>query len=217
MDIGGKAIGGNQRKQPESGRLEEDAEAAEQEGPPQPPESLPPQESLPARSLPFLSPLEELGEDEHVGVMVSKNVVVQVGGVMVCDGRKGMMKSMQMDKEEELLQQQPNQQQPQLPGAADQDPWPPLMSSGLDESNSEWEIGSHDLLGFVLGGRATAWSFVFRKCEQKGGQRDREQESDWKQEGIGTGWSFSIFGGWEHEAPGRRLTRPRRKRLREKR
>ena len=45
--------------------------------------------------------------------MVSKNMVVEIGGVMACDGGKGMMGSMQMDKEEELLQQQPKQQQPQ--------------------------------------------------------------------------------------------------------
>ena len=60
-------------------------------------------------------------------------------------------------------------------------------------------------------------SFAFGKCEQKGSQSDREQESDWKREGIGTGWSFSTFGGWGHEPPGRRLTRPRRTRVREKR
>ena len=111
--------------QPESGRLGEDAEAAEQEIPPQPPEPLPPQQSMAAQPLALLSPPEEVGGDKHEGVMVSKNVVVEVGGVMACDGGKGMMESMQMDKEEGLLQQQPKQQQPQLPGAADPDPWPP--------------------------------------------------------------------------------------------
>ena len=124
---------------------------------------------------------------------------------------------MQMDKEKELLRQQPHQQQPQLPGAAGPDPWPPPMAAGLvDESNSDWGIASHDFQVLVLGGRATG-SFAFGKCEQKGGQSDREQESDWKREGIGTGWSFSTFGSWGHETPGRRLTRPRRTRLREKR
>ena len=54
--------------------------------------------------------------------MVSKNMVVEVGGVMACDGGKWMMESMQMDKEKELLQQQQHQQQPQLPGAAAPDP-----------------------------------------------------------------------------------------------
>ena len=142
--------------QPESGRLEEDAEAAEHETPPQPPEPLPPQQSLAAQPLALLSPPEEIGGGDHEGVMISKNMVAEVGGVMACDGGKGMMESMQMDKEEELLQQQPNQQQPdqqqpnqqqpQLPGAADPGPWPPSMSPGLDESNSEWEIGSHDFL-----------------------------------------------------------------------
>ena len=82
---------------------------------------------------------------------------------------------------------------------------------------SEWEIGSRNFLVFVLEGRATAGSYAFVKCEPKGGQSDREQESDWKREGIGTVWSVSIFGGWGHETPGRRLTRPRRTRAREKR
>ena len=187
--------------------MKEDAEAAKQETPPQPPEPLPLQKSLAAQPLALLSPPEEVGGDEHEGLMVSMNMVVEIGGEMACVGAKGMMGSMQMDKEEELLQQQPNQQQPQLPGAADPDPWPPPMSADLDESNSEWEIGSHDSLVFVLGGRATAGSFAFGECEPKGGQSDREQESDWKREGIGTGWSFSIFWGWGHETPGRRLTR----------
>ena len=108
--------------QPESGMLQEDAEAAEQETPPHPPKPLPPQQSLAAHPLALLSPPEEVGGDELEGVMVSENMVVEIGGVMACDGGKGMMESMQMDKEEELLQQQPNQQQPQLPGAADLDP-----------------------------------------------------------------------------------------------
>ena len=110
--------------QPESGRLEEDAEAAKQETPPQPPEPLPPQQSLAAKPLALLSPPEEVGGDEKEGVIVCKNMVVEVGGVMACDGEKGMIESMQMDKEKELLWQQPHQQQPQLPGAADPDPWP---------------------------------------------------------------------------------------------
>ena len=99
-------------------------------------------------------------------------------------------------------QRQPNnQQQRELSGAATPDPWPPPMSADLDESNSEREIGRPCFLVFVLGG-----------------QSNREQdESDWKREGIDTGWSFSIFGGWGHETPGRRLTRPRRTRVRGKR
>ena len=84
--------------------------------------------------------------------------------MMACDGGKGVMESMQMDEEQELLQQQPNQQQPQLPGVDDPDPWPPPMSAGLDESNSKWEIGSHDFQVLVLGGRVTAGSFAFGKC-----------------------------------------------------
>ena len=71
-----------------------------------------------AQPLAILSPPEEVGGDEHEEVMVSKHMVVEIGGVMACDGGKGMMGSMQMNKENELLQQQqPHQQQPQLPGA----------------------------------------------------------------------------------------------------
>ena len=177
----------------------------------------PRQQSVEAQALALLSPPEEVGGDYREEVMVSKNMVVEIGGMMACDGGKGMMESMQMDKEKELLQQQPHQQQPQLPGAAAPDPWPPPMEADLDESNSEWEIGRHDFLVFVLGGRAAAGPFAFEKREAKGGQSDREQDrSDWKREGIGTGWSFSIFGGWGHETPGRRLTHPRRARVREK-
>ena len=51
--------------------------------------------------------------------MASKDMVVDIGGVMACDGGKGMMVSTQKDKEEELLKQQPNQQQPQIPSSAD--------------------------------------------------------------------------------------------------
>ena len=109
-------------------------------------------------------------------MMVSENMV-EIGGVVACDGGKGMM---EMDKKEELLQQQPNQQQAQLPGAADPGPWPPPMAAGLaDGSNSDWEIASNDFQAFVWGGRVTAGSFAFGKCEQNGGQSDREQESDW--------------------------------------
>ena len=90
--------------QPESVRLEEDAEAAEPETPPQKPEPLPLQRSPAAHTL-LLSPPEEVGGDEHEEVMVSKNMVVEVGGVMACDGGRGMMESMQMDKRKELLQQ----------------------------------------------------------------------------------------------------------------
>ena len=104
--------------QPESGILEEDAEAAEQETPPQPPEPLLPQQLLAAKPLALLSPPEEVAGDEHERVVVCENMVVEVGGVMACDGERGMMESMQMDKEKELPRQQPHQQQPQLPGAA---------------------------------------------------------------------------------------------------
>ena len=101
-----------------------------------------------SQRLPLLSPPQEVGGDEHEKVMASMNTVVEVGGVMACDGGKWMM---EMDKKEELLQQQPNQQQPRLPGAADLNPWPPLMAAGLvDESNSDWEITSHDFQVSVL-------------------------------------------------------------------
>ena len=102
--------------------MEKDAEAAEPETPPQPPEPLLPQQSLAAQPLALLSPPEEVGGDEHKEVILSKNMVVEMGGVMACDGGKGMMGSMQMDKEEEPVQQ--HQQQPQLPGAAAPTLWP---------------------------------------------------------------------------------------------
>ena len=73
---------------------------------------------------------------------------------------------------------------------------------------------------FFSGGRPTAGSFALGKCATMGGQSDREQDGrDWEREGVGTGLSFSILGGWGHghETPGRRLTRPRRTRVREKR
>ena len=93
-----------------------------------------------------------------------------------------------------------------------------MLSADLDKSNSEREIGRHGFLVFVLGGRAAAGSFALGKCKSKGGQSDCEQDgSHLKREGIGTGWSFSIFGGWGHETTARRLTRPRRTRVREKR
>ena len=69
--------------QPESGKLEEDAIATEQETPPQPPEPLPPQQPLAAKLLALLSPPEEVGGDENEGVIVYENMVVEVGGVMV--------------------------------------------------------------------------------------------------------------------------------------
>ena len=47
-------------------------------------------------------------------VVVFQNMVVEVRRAMARDGEKGMMGSMQMDKERELLQQQPHRQQPQL-------------------------------------------------------------------------------------------------------
>ena len=65
--------------QPKSGRLEEDAEAAEKETPPQPPEPLPPQRSLvAAQPRALLSPPEEVGGDENEGVIVCENMVVEV-------------------------------------------------------------------------------------------------------------------------------------------
>ena len=82
VGIEGKAIGRNYANQPESGRLEEDAEAAEPETPPQPPKLPPPQQSLAAQPLALLSPPEGVTGDEHEEVMVSKNMVVEIGGVM---------------------------------------------------------------------------------------------------------------------------------------
>ena len=70
--------------------------------------------------------------------MVSENMVVEAERVIVRHGGKGMMGSMQMDKQKELRQQP--QQHPQLPGAAALDPWPPPMQADLNEINSEREI-----------------------------------------------------------------------------
>ena len=110
--------------QPESEKLKEDVEAAEQETPQQPPEPIPPQHSLAAQPPALLSPPEEVGGEEHEGVIVCENMLVEVGGVEARDGGKGMIWSMPIDKEKELLRQQPHQQQPQLPGAAAPNPWP---------------------------------------------------------------------------------------------
>ena len=110
--------------QPESGRLEEGAEAAEQETPPQPPEPLLPQQSLGAQPLALLSPSEEVGGDENEGVLVCKNMVVEIGEVMACDRGGRMMESTQIDKEKELRRQKPHQQQPRLPGDDALAPWP---------------------------------------------------------------------------------------------
>ena len=82
---------------------------------------------------------------------------------MACDGGKGMIGSMQMYKEEELLQQQPLQQQPQPPGIAAPHPWPRLLSADYDESNNERQIRNGGFLDIGLGGRAKARSFVFAK------------------------------------------------------
>ena len=64
--------------QPESGRLEEDAEVAEQKSPRQQPEPLPPRQSLAARPLALLSSPEVIGGDEHKVVMVSE-IMVEIG------------------------------------------------------------------------------------------------------------------------------------------
>ena len=119
-----------------------------------------------------------------------------------------------MDKQEELLQQQPQQQQPQLSGAAAPNPWPPPMSADLDEhgnelecgrqelvlgdcgvvdgSNGEREIGRYGFLVFVLGGKTTAGSFALGKRNAKGDQSGRDDGNDWERAGIGTGWYFSV-------------------------
>ena len=70
------------------------------------------------------------------------------------------------------------------------------------------------LMRATASGRLVGLFFLFFVL---GGQSNRGQDgSDWKREGIGTGWSFSIFWGWGHETPGRRLTRLRRTRVRKK-
>ena len=70
-----------------------------------------------AQQFPLPSLPEEVGGDEPEEMTVSKNTVVEVGRVMACDGGKKMMESVQMDKVKWPLQQQLQQQQPQLPGA----------------------------------------------------------------------------------------------------
>ena len=56
--------------QPESGRLEEHGLAVEAEAPPQPPEPLPPQQSLAA-----LPSLEKFGEDDQEEMVVAERMV----------------------------------------------------------------------------------------------------------------------------------------------
>ena len=63
--------------------------------------------------MPLLSPPEEVGGNEHEGVVVSENMVVETGKVTVRDGGIGMMGSRQIDNQKELFQQQQQQQQPQ--------------------------------------------------------------------------------------------------------
>ena len=84
------------------------------------------------------------------------------------------MESMQMDKEKKLLQhqphqQQPNQQKPQLPGAAAPDPRPPPMSTDVDESNSEREIGRHGFPGFCFGRQGSSRVVCIGKMQCAGG------------------------------------------------
>ena len=68
--------------QPESGRSEEDGPAVDAEVPPQPPESLPPQQSLAAK----LSPLPSLRKYSEDG---QKEVVVAEIGAERSIGRRG--------------------------------------------------------------------------------------------------------------------------------
>ena len=90
---------------------------------PPPKAPLPPQQSVAAQLMPLLSPPEKVGGDKHEEVVVSENMVVEVGRVTARVGGKGMPGSMQMNKKKELLQQQQQpQQRPQLPGAAAPDP-----------------------------------------------------------------------------------------------
>ena len=44
-----------------------------------------------AQQLPLLSPPEEVSGDKHEEVIVSKNILLGIGGVMACDGGKGMV------------------------------------------------------------------------------------------------------------------------------
>ena len=115
---------------------------------PSPQAPLPPQQSVGAQQLPLLSPREEVGGDEHEEVMLSKNMVVEIGGVMACDREKRMMASIQMDNEKELLQQQPQHQQPQLPGAAAPDPWPPSIAA--EDERQESDLGARRRLHWLV-------------------------------------------------------------------
>ena len=82
-------------------------------------------------------------------MMVSKNMVVEIGRVMPRDEENGMMEPMHIGKEKKLLQQQPQKQQPLQPGAAASDPWPPPSLADLNARKTEREIGRHAFLGFV--------------------------------------------------------------------
>ena len=75
--------------------------------------------------------------------------------------------------------------------------------------------------------QAMIFRFLFWEAEQQQGRlrlenaNRREAKASrraiGRREGIGTGWSFSTFGGWGQETPGRRVARPRRTSVREKR
>ena len=54
------------------------------------------------------------------------------------------------------------------PGRQHHCPWPPSLSADLEKSNSDREIGRHDFLVLVFGGRSAAGSFAFGKMQSKG-------------------------------------------------
>ena len=200
--------------QPEPGRLDQKADAAEQEKSPRPPPPPPsPAPLLIQKKQHQQQPPEvQAAAIEQVVETEEKRTVVEVERVISFDGDKGIMESMTMDTQEELLQQQPKQQQSQLPGAAAPNPWPLPLSVDLDErnnelqcgrqelvlggcgvdheSNNEREIGREIFLVFGLGGGIPASVALGKHHAKGGGQSSREQDgSDWKREGIGTEWS----------------------------
>lgn len=87
-----------------------------------------------------------------------------------------------------------------------------------DESNKERKIGRRNFLVLGLESGPTA-SVVVKKCNAKGGgQSGREQDaSDRKREGVETEWSSERLVDLGCEAAYRRLTLPRRTRVRDKR
>ena len=61
----------------------------------------------------------------------------------------------------------------------------------------------------------TRW-FGILVDEEENGEEEGKRESEREKEWSGVGGVYSIFGGWGKEPDGRRLTRPRRERERDR-